>query len=260
MTIGLRVKQETAHEQQAAAARGRFTMSTRSSSAAAALSVQSLLERSVWYPQLEEGVRAHVLAETQERPVALGAALGLHGDTAAHWCGVLAGVLKWSATAANGRSVTLGGLTVGSWFGEGSLLHGRPVQADIVALRPSRVALIPKDTFDWLYRTQLPFNHFLLQQLNERLHWFMGDFTAHRLYRAEALVARALLGLQHPWLHPNSDRHLEITQEEIANLAGLSRQRCNQALSRLKEAGLVRVEYGGITLLDLVLLDRMASE
>lgn len=233
---------------------------SKAASAGASLTVQALLERSVWYPQLDEQVRAYVLAQTQESPIAMGAALSLHGDTAAHWCGVLEGVLKWSATAVDGRAVTMGGMTVGSWFGEGSLLHGRPVQADIIALRHSRVALIPKDTFDWLYRTQLSFNHFLLQQLNERLHWFMGDFTAHRLYHAEALVARALLGLQHPWLHPGSDRHIEITQEEVANLAGLSRQRCNQALSRLKEAGLVRLEYGGITLLDLSLLDRMASE
>jgi CRP-like cAMP-binding protein len=224
------------------------------------LSVQVLLERSVWYPQLDDSVRAHVLAQTQECSIAPGAALSLHGDMALYWYGVLEGVLKWSTTTSNGRSVTLGGLTVGSWFGEGSLLHGRPVQADIIALRHSRVALIPKDTFAWLHRTQLPFSHFLLQQLNERLHWFMGDFTAHRLYHPEALVARALLGLQHPWLHPVSVRHLEITQEEIANLAGLSRQRCNQALSRLKQAGLVRVEYGEITLLDLVLLDRMACE
>jgi len=233
---------------------------SKAASAGASLTVQALLDRSVWYPQLDEQVRAYVLAQTQESPIAMGAALSLHGDMAAHWCGVLEGVLKWSATAVDGRAVTMGGMTVGSWFGEGSLLHGRPVQADIIALRHSRVALIPKDTFDWLYRTQLSFNHFLLQQLNERLHWFMGDFTAHRLYHAEALVARALLGLQHPWLHPGSDRHIEITQEEIANLAGLSRQRCNQALSRLKEAGLVRLEYGGITLLDLSLLDRMATE
>jgi len=233
---------------------------SKATAGSASLTVQALLDRSVWYPQLDEKVRAYVLAQTHECPIAMGAALSLHGDTAAHWCGVLEGVLKWSATAVNGRAVTMGGMTVGSWFGEGSLLHGRPVQADIIALRHSRVALIPKDTFDWLYQTQLSFNHFLLQQLNERLHWFMGDFTAHRLYNAEALVARALLGLQHPWLHPGSDRHIEIKQEEVANLAGLSRQRCNQALSRLKEAGLVRLEYGGITLMDLGLLDRMASE
>jgi len=46
-------------------------------------------------------------------------------------------------------------------------------------------------------------------------------------------------------------RHLHISQEEIANLSGVSRQRCNSVLNWLKEAGYVRIEYGGITMLDL---------
>ncbi len=224
------------------------------------MTVGLLLARSRWFSDLPEAVCQEVLARTEERSVAAGAALGLHGDTALHWCGVIEGVLKWSATAPSGRSVTMGGLTVGSWFGEGSLLHGRPVQADIVALRHSRVALMPKEVFDWLYRHEPSFNNFLLHQLNERLHWFMGDFAAHRLYGAETRVARALLGLQHPFLHPGADAHIDISQEEVANLAGLSRQRCNQALRRMRELGLVQVEYGGITLLDAAALAQLAAE
>ena len=42
-----------------------------------------------------------------------------------------------------------------------------------------------------------------------------------------------------------------LTQEEIAQLAGLSRQRANQALQRLEQAGLLRIEYGGVTVTDL---------
>jgi CRP-like cAMP-binding protein len=164
---------------------------------------------------------------------------------------VLEGLLKWCSSSPDGRSVTLGGLSVGSWFGEGSLLRGTPRQADIVALRHSRVAALPLETFDWLRQTQLSFNHHLLQQINERLHWFMGDFMAHRLLDTDQQVARALSGLFHPLFHPRRDTHLQISQEEIANLAGVSRQRCNRALTHLKEAGYIRVEYGGITLVDL---------
>ncbi|HSI56428.1 MAG TPA: Crp/Fnr family transcriptional regulator [Ideonella sp.] len=235
-------------------------MAMKSSRQGAAISVAELLARSAWFPQLDERARAQVASDTLERTIAAGDALIRHGDTAIGWYGVLEGVLKWSATARDGRSVTLGGLTVGSWFGEGSLLHGKPIQADIIALRHSRVALVPKETFDWLYRTQLSFAHFLLHQINERLHGLMGDLAAHRLFSADAQVARALVGLLHPWLHPGGDRHLEISQEEIANLAGLSRQRCNQALSRMKSEALVRIDYGGITLLDLERLARMAVE
>jgi CRP/FNR family cyclic AMP-dependent transcriptional regulator len=217
-----------------------------------------LLADSAWFPQLDAGAQRQVLADTFEKSLVAGHALIRHGETALWWCGVLEGVLKWSTGTLDGRAVTLGGLSVGSWFGEGSLLRGQPVEADIVALRFSRVVMLPKDTFDWLNATQPSFERFLLRQINERLHWFMGDFVAHRLLGAEAQVARALVGLLHPWLHPGSSHHLQISQEELANLVGLSRQRCNHALSHCKAASLVRIEYGGITILDLDGLSELA--
>jgi CRP-like cAMP-binding protein len=79
----------------------------------------------------------------------------------------------------------------------------------------------------------------------------MGNYAAHRLLDADSQVARALAGLFHPWLYPGSELHLQTSQEEIANLSGVSRQRCNAALNRLKEAGFLRIEYGGITVIDL---------
>jgi CRP/FNR family cyclic AMP-dependent transcriptional regulator len=88
----------------------------------------------------------------------------------------------------------------------------------------------------------------------------MGSYAAHRLLDADSQVARALAGLFHPWLHPGSEPHLQTSQEEIANLSGVSRQRCNAALNRLKEAGFLRIEYGGITVIDLEGLRRFISE
>ena len=87
----------------------------------------------------------------------------------------------------------------------------------------------------------------------------MGDFAAHRLFSAEAQVARALCGLFHPELNPHTDMHLEISQEEIANLVGISRQRCNLALSHLKRDGLIEVTYGGLTVIDLARLQSFRS-
>ena len=44
---------------------------------------------------------------------------------------------------------------------------------------------------------------------------------------------------------------MRLSQEEIGYLSGVSRQRANRALSRLAGAGLVRREYGGITVLNV---------
>jgi DNA-binding GntR family transcriptional regulator len=44
---------------------------------------------------------------------------------------------------------------------------------------------------------------------------------------------------------------LRITQQELAYLVGLSRQRVNEALRMLEARQLIRVEYGGLRILDL---------
>ena len=191
------------------------------------------------------------MEELREVEVPQGSALCRRGDFPAHWYGAIEGLLKWTVTSDSGRSVTLGGLSAGSWFGEGTLLRAAPRTADIIALRPSRVVLLPAETFEWLHATERSFDHFLLRQINERMHWFLGNFTAHHLLDTDSQVARALAGLFHPWLHPGSD-----PQEEIANLSGVSRQRCNAALKRLEADGVLQIGYGGITVVNLEALRR----
>ncbi|MBB3178643.1 Crp/Fnr family transcriptional regulator [Variovorax sp. Sphag1AA] len=224
---------------------------------ATSLTLDELLEQSAWFVQLDEPTQAQVRRDATERAVALGDSLGHHGEQQHAWYGVLEGLVKWAITAQDGRTVSLGGQSVGSWFGEGTLIRNEPRQSDLVALRPSRVALIPFDTFDWLRRNRPTFNDFLLMQVNERLHWFMGNYAAQGLLDTDSQVARALIGMVNPLANPLGERHLQLSQEEIANLAAVSRQSCNSALMRFKSAGLVRSEYGGIVVLDIPGLQRL---
>jgi len=69
-------------------------------------------------------------------------------------------------------------------------------------------------------------------------------------------VARSLAALFHPVLYPGVGSLLRITQQELGYLVGLSRQRVNEALQALQAAGLIRVEYGGVRVLDLERLRR----
>jgi CRP-like cAMP-binding protein len=220
-------------------------------SAAGFASLEELLALSPWYPQLDTAVQARVRAEMSEVRVEAGAMQSKRGEYPNHWFAVISGLLKWSMTTLEGQSITFGGLSPGSWFGEGTLLRGAPRAADAVALQPGRVALMPRDTFEWLYATNLHFNHFLLQQLNERMHWFMESWAADRVLDADGQVLRALAGMFHPWLYPHGHPHVQISQEEVAALAGVSRPRCNRALRQLEDAGLLKLEYGGLTVLDL---------
>jgi CRP/FNR family transcriptional regulator, cyclic AMP receptor protein len=176
------------------------------------------------------------------------------GRPATYWFGLVDGLLKMNNDDSQGFSITFTGLAPGGWFGEGTVLKREHYRYNVQALRKSRVAGLPVDTFHWLLDHSIPFNRFVTQQLNERLGQFIAAREIDRLTNPDLRVARNLAALFHPLLSPNVGGVLRITQQELAYLVGLSRQRVNEALATLSEKGWIRVEYGGLRMLDLTAL------
>jgi DNA-binding XRE family transcriptional regulator len=90
-----------------------------------------------------------------------------------------------------------------------------------------------------------------MNQLNERLGQFIAAREIDRLNDPDIRVARNLAALFHPVLYPGVGTLLRITQQELGYLVGLSRQRVNEALRSMQDAQLIRIEYGGVRVLDL---------
>jgi len=222
-------------------------------------SLDDMLALSAWTRELPAEQLSRVRAAIAVRDFETGACICRKGDPANAWLGVIDGLVKIHSLSPAGKSVTFAGIPAGGWFAEGSVLRGQPFKYDIVALRDSRIALMPEATFRWLLDTSIPFNRFLLKQLNERLGQFIGMVEHDRLLEPDARVARALAGLFNPHLYPDSDPHIQISQEELGYLAGASRQRVNRALQVLGKAGLIKVDYGLVTVLDLDGLQRYGS-
>lgn len=209
------------------------------------------LETSPWGRNLAWAELDRVRRDCFERRVPAEGHVARMDDPSEHWIGVIEGLVKMSVTAADGKVSTLTGLRAGGWFGEGSLLKREPRRYDVIALRETRVALMPRATFEWLRATSLPFNHYLQNLLNARLGLFIGLLENDRLLDADARVARCLASLFNPDLYPEPGPYVDLLQAEIGLLSGVSRQRANAALQRLQLAGLVRIERRGITVLDL---------
>jgi CRP-like cAMP-binding protein len=214
-------------------------------------SIEELLETSLWARDLDPNLRAELRSELVERKIPAGGYVCRKGEPVEHWYGVIDGLLKLSNVSPSGKPATLTGVPPLGWFGEGSLLKREARRYDAVALRDSRVALMPRASFQRLLDHSIAFNRFLLTQLNERLALFISMLEHERLLETDARVARCLASLFNPILYPGSGQRLAISQEEIGFLSGVSRQRVNQALQVLERDGLVRVEYGGLTILDL---------
>jgi len=219
-------------------------------------SLDELLASSIWARDLDSGMLARVRAETAERALPPGGYACRKGEPVEHWIGVIDGLLKLAIVSPEGKAATLTGVAAGGWFGEGSLLKTEPRRYDAVALRATRIALMPRATFYRLLDSSIGFNRFLLRQLNERLAQFIAMLEYERLLEPDARIARCLAWLFNPFLYPGVGQRLRVSQEEIGFLSGLSRQRVNQALRTLEKGGLLQTEYGGITVLDVEGLER----
>ena len=207
-----------------------------------------------WLDLLHSDERARAVAELRVGDALPGDYVCRIGKPITYWFGVVEGLLKMSADNAQGLTMTFTGVPPGGWFGEGTALKREPYRYNIQALRKSVVAGLPVDTFHWLLDHSIGFNRFVMMQLNERLGQFISAREIDRLNSPDARVARSLAALFNPVLYPGVGEILRITQQELAYLVGLSRQRVNEALTALQAQGAIRVEYGGLRVLDLAAL------
>jgi CRP/FNR family transcriptional regulator, cyclic AMP receptor protein len=213
--------------------------------------LHDFLEASPWRACLTSTHIDRVRLETTMRSFTAGSTVCLRGSPAMHWLAVVDGMLKVDTIAADGRATTFAGVPAGAWFGEGAALKGEPRPYAVVAIRDSDVAFMPRQTFLWLVDENPGFARWVIDQLNARLGHYVSILENSRLRDMTARVSHALSELFNPQLYPVTGRELAISQEEIARLCGLSRQNVNRELHKLEEAGLLKVRYGVVEIIDL---------
>ena len=204
-----------------------------------------------WLDQLQPAERERAVASLLVGDAQPGDYVCRVGRPVTSWVGVVVGLLKMFADNAQGGTMTFTGVPPGGWFGEGTAVKREPYRYNIQALRKSVVAGLPIDTFHWLLDHSIVFNRFVMHQLNERLGQFIAAREIDRMSDPDIRVARSLAALFNPVLYPGMGQVLRITQQELAYLVGLSRQRVNEALANLQARGLIDVEYGGLRVPDV---------
>lgn len=207
--------------------------------------------RELTEPEIDRACRGLV-----EKTWSPGATIVHRGDSFEYWTGVVSGLVKISSVSSSGKAVSLAGMPAGMWFGEGSMLKGEARQYDLVTLRESRLALMNRATFSWLFENSVGFNRFLVRQFNERLGQFIALVEHDRMLDGVARIARVVAWLFNPVLNPNIGPSLDISQEELGLIAGVSRQVANRALQILEAEGLLRVQAAALKPVDLRELSR----
>jgi len=220
--------------------------------------VDKMLSVVPWYNGLPELERNLVRSELRTVSLATGEYLFRAGSKSLGWYGVVEGLVKWTSPGADGKSLSLAGFSIGSWFGEATMLRRERFEYEVIALRPSRIVILPRDTCERLWNHNIEFTKALTMHLAQRVNWLMASYTGNVLLDVDTTVARAVAAQFDAERHADTQGRLKISQEEIASLCGVSRQRCNAALTRLARAGVLQTHYGGMTILDKDALYRLA--
>lgn len=220
-----------------------------------------MLQRSPLFRGLPSPALERIAELAVQRSFRNGEIVFSQGDPGDALYAVVTGKIRISAGAADGREIYLNIMEPGDTFGEIALLDGGTRTASATATVPSELVSIRREHFLGLLEREPRVALELLRLCGERLRWTSGLVEDASLLDASARLAKRLLSLGQ--LHGQRTKNgvtLRISQEDLANFLGVSRQVVNQYLQGWKARGWVDLGRGVVTVRDEVAIKNAAQE
>ncbi len=226
-----------------------------------AFTAKTVIERNRLFRGLAAATIERIASLAARRTYEQGAVVFMRGDPGDSLCGVVSGRVRISASRAGGREVFLNIMGPGDAFGEIGLLDGKPRTASATALDRTELIIIRRERFLQLLVDEPPVAMHLIQLLCERVRWTAQLTEDSALLGVPARIATRLLSLARlNGREPADGAKLTLSQEELAQFLGLSRQVINQHLQAWKQQGWIASGRGSITLADIRSLESLARE
>ena len=218
-----------------------------------------VLSRAPLFEDLDEDGADALRSMVTDAELSRGDRLFDEGDAGDRLYVVLEGKIKLTRAASDGRENLLSVLGPGEMFGELSLFDPRPRTSSAVAITDARLAaLAHADLLNWLTGRPDVALH-LLRALARRLRR-ANDVMADLVFTdVPGRVAKALLDLAARFGEQQEDGlqvHHDLTQEELAQLVGASRETVNKALADFATRGWLQLSAKSVLLIDP---DRLAK-
>ncbi|WP_052120818.1 Crp/Fnr family transcriptional regulator [Inquilinus limosus] len=213
-----------------------------------------LLSETPFFTAFSPAQRDALAARLVERSHEDGDTIFLRGDESTSLMIVVSGRVALRLTSPQGREILLAILEPGEIFGEMSLLDGRGRSADAVAFGPCRLLILERrdmlpvllDSPDACIR--------LLELLSNRLRRTSDQLEGVALMALPSRLARLLLTLSEA--HGSRGKNgemllpLDLSQRDLGQLIGASREKVNLQLGRWSADGLLRREDGAMVICD----------
>jgi CRP/FNR family cyclic AMP-dependent transcriptional regulator len=220
----------------------------------------SLLRSHPLFRDLPPAVIEHLGSYMKTRRVARGTTIFAKGDPGSGLMGVLAGAVKVSVASADGKDIVLNVFREGDIFGEIALLDGRPRTADATAMSDCELIVIERRDFVPFLSSQPEVMLKFIEILCSRLRRTSEQVQDITFLNLPTRLAKTLLQLTGGVQGSATPSKASITQREISQMIGMSRESTNKQLRAWAKRGWIRLERGGVGVLAADKLTAIAAE
>jgi CRP/FNR family transcriptional regulator, cyclic AMP receptor protein len=188
-----------------------------------------------------------------------GASICSKGDPGTSLVAVISGTVKISVSSPDGRNAILNLIGAGEIFGEMSVLDGQARSADATANTNCEIFTIDRREFLPFVRSQPELAMKFIELLCTRLRWTSDQVEQVILQNLPGRLASALIRLTEKHKAEPKGRTIAITQQEISEMVGMTRESINKQLRVWAERKWVRLEHGAIVVLNAEELQALAK-
>lgn len=188
------------------------------------------------------------------RKLDAGATLFIKGDPGDALFAIRRGQIRITSETDDGRRTTLNMLGPGDVFGEVALLDGQPRTAGAVASEPTELFVILRRDLLALIERRPSVAVQLIELLCARIRWMSRRSEEASFLSLEQRLARRLIGLVEDY-----GNEIAVSQEELGNFVGATRESVNRQLQVWKRAGLLALGRGRIEVRDVEKLEALAG-
>ena len=220
-----------------------------------------IIHRAPLFMALDDDSASALRKSMDEVRLTRGQTLFSEGDQAERLYVIGEGKIKLGTVSADGRENLLSILGPGDMFGELSLFDLKPRASTASAVTDARLFSLGNDYLRELLRVRPEVSFYLLQSLAQRFRRVSEIVEDLVFSDVPGRVAKALIQLSGRFgkptdegLHVNND----LTQEELAQLVGASRETVNKALADFAGRGWLRLEARSVIILDEERLSKRA--
>jgi CRP/FNR family transcriptional regulator, cyclic AMP receptor protein len=188
-----------------------------------------------------------------------GATLFSKGDPGNSLYAVISGSVKMSISSPDGRNAILNIVGPGEIFGEIALLDGRARSTDAIANSTCEVFIIDRREFIPFVKSQPTLAMKFIELLCGRLRLTSDQVEQIILQNLPGRLAAALIRLSEKHKPEAGGRTIAVTQQEISEMVGMTRESINKQLRAWATRNWVRLEHGAIVVLNPEVLRELAE-